>query len=362
MSSSSLGLSNFLAQYGSDNFLVPGSLLVNLYSNCLSAIRATPPDLTRSVGVPPANLLAWVSRIDDAVSNWHCALRGPDSLLLFAPYFAFDLEGSDHVALDVWRSYSSLSAPMLLVFPRRNSTPPPVASNLSSARPVNALDPSFHSPDSVKRSRVAGPEVVSPALPPSRGRGGKRSRPASKRRSRQAVRIARSFAQSLDPDRRRDDPNYKCDNCSEREEKCEAPPPSSSGKLAPRCRRCMQEHRGCFPVAPLPPDPSLQSSPSAPTELKFLASVSTHLSPVGGSADSPPLSSSGVASAVAGSSSSFAHVSPPARVSGSSQTPSRLFTSVPSVETREWLAAHDLTVSGLLELMNRAVPDDSSSR
>ena len=102
MSSSSLGLSNFLAQYGSDNFLVPGALLVNLYSNCLSAIRATPPDLTRSVGVPPANLLAWVSRIDDAVSNWHCALRGPDSLLLFAPYFAFDLVGSDHVALDVW--------------------------------------------------------------------------------------------------------------------------------------------------------------------------------------------------------------------------------------------------------------------
>ena len=66
--------------------------------------------------------------------------------------------------------------------------------------------------------------------------------------------------------------------------------------------------------------------------------------------------------AAGSSSSSFAHVAPHATSSGSSNLPSRLFSSVPSVETREWLAAHGLTVSGLLELMNRPTPDDSSSR
>ena len=363
MSSSSLGLSNYLAQYGPDNFLVPGALLVNLYSNCLAAIRAAPSDLTRSVGVPPADLRAWVSRIDDAVSNWQCALRGPDSLLLFAPYFAFDLEGSDHVALDVWRSYSSLSAPLLLVFPRRNSTPPPVASTLPATRPVGSLVSSFRSPDSVKRSRVASPEVVAPDLPPSRGRGGKRSRPSSKRRSRQAVQIALSFAKALDPGRRRDDPNYRCDYCSRQEKDCEPPLPRASGKLPPGCRRCVAERQRCVPGPPLPPDPSLRVPPTAPVKLDLLASVSTHLSPSVGSASSPPFSSSGAATGVAGSSSSsFAHVAPFATSSGSSNLPSRLFTSVPSVETREWLAAHGLTVSGLLELMNRPTPDDSPSR
>ena len=363
MSSSSLGLSNFLAQYGPDNFLVPGALLVNLYSNCLAAIRAAPSDLTRSVGVPTADLRAWVSRIDDAVSNWQCALHGPESLLLFAPYFAFDLVGSDHVALDVWRSYSSLSAPLLLVFPRRNSTPPPVASNLPVIRPADPLVPSFHSPDPIKRSRVAGSEVDAPALPPSRGRGGKRGRSSSKRRSRQVVQIARSFAKALDPGRRRDDPNYRCDYCSEQEKPCEPPLPRPSGKLPPGCLRCVTERQRCVPGPPLPPNPSLRVSPTLPARLDFLASVSTHVSPAGGSASSPPFSSSGAATGVAGSSSSsFAHVAPLTTASGSSNPPSRLFSSVPSAETREWLSVHGLTVSGLLELMNRPDPDDSPSR
>ena len=362
MSSPLLGLSNFLAQYGSDNFLVSGALLANLYSTCLASIRAAPPDLIRSVGVPPSDLRAWVSRVDDAVSTWHSAFRSPDSLPLFAPYFAFDLVGSDHVALDIWRSYSSLSAPLLLIFPRRNSTPPPVASVLPSAHPGAPLSPSLHSPVASKRPRVTEPEFAASALPSSRGRGGKRARPPFKRRSRQAVQIARSFAKALDPGRRRDAPDYKCDYCSEQEEKCEPPLPHSSGKLPPGCRRCIRERRRCLPGPPLTPNPSLQVSPATPVELNFLASVSTHLSPVGGSASSPPLSSTGPASGVAGSSSSsFAHVGPPTSASGSSHPPSRLFTSVPSAETREWLAAHGLTVSGLLELMNRSVPDESPS-
>ena len=255
MSSPYLGLSNFLAQHGPDTFLLSGALLTNLYSNCLSAVRAASPDLAWSVGPLPADLQSWVTRVDETVMTWRSSFHDPDSFPLFAPYFAFDLVGSDHVALDVWRSYSSLSASLLFVFPRRNSTPPLVSSDPPPIRPGSSLATPFlpHSLDSSKQPRVAGPERVASALPPSRGYGGKRARPASKRRARQVVRLARS-------------------------------------------------------------------------------------------------------------SSSFAPVASPAPASGPSQAPPRLFTSVPSVETCEWLAVHKLTISGLLKLMNRNVPDDSSSR
>ena len=253
MSSPYLGLSNFLAQHGPDTFLISGALLTNLYSNCLSAVRAASPDLAWSVGPLPGDLQSWVARVDDAVVTWRSSFHDPDSFPFFAPYFAFDLVGSDHVALDVWRAYSSLSAPLLFVFPRRNGTLPLVSFDPPSDCPGSSLATPFlpNSLDSSKRPRFAGPESVASALPLSRGSGGKRSRPASKRRPRQVARLAHS-------------------------------------------------------------------------------------------------------------SSSFASVASPAPASGSSQAPPRLFTSVPSVETCEWLAVHNLTVSGLLRLMNRDVPDDSS--
>ena len=61
MSPPYLGLSNLLTQYGPDTFLASGALLTNLYSNCLSAVRAASPDLAWSVGPLPGDLQSWVA-------------------------------------------------------------------------------------------------------------------------------------------------------------------------------------------------------------------------------------------------------------------------------------------------------------